>query len=258
MTIYFEHALDKIETAELREGIIYYELFLRYYVTALRYSGFPFAFHTIGSSMAVRADVYAKTGGMNRRKAGEDFYFLHKVAPQGDLLEVRDTTVYPSARISDRVPFGTGKAQWGWITERNTKCFAYNTLTFKSLNTFFSSLNLITDFNTVKSYQDWFQIQDEVVQAYLLHENFEKKYLEILDQTTQKNAFLKRFYTWWDGFKILKFVHFARDHFYPQLPIEEASRQMLQWHTGRDTSTNVEDLLMIYRKFDKTYNADFR
>ena len=109
-SIYFEHPLDGPLDAKVYEAIAAYELHLRYYVRGLRYAGFPHAHHTIGSCMAVRADVYKKQGGMNKRKAGEDFYFLQKIFPLGAFTELTDTTVNPSPRGSDRVPFGTGKA----------------------------------------------------------------------------------------------------------------------------------------------------
>ena len=82
-SIYFEHPLHGPLEPKVYEAIAAYELHLRYYVQALRYAAFPYAHHTIGSSMAVRADAYAKQGGMNKRQAGEDFYFLHKIIPLG-------------------------------------------------------------------------------------------------------------------------------------------------------------------------------
>jgi len=77
--IYFEHPCEGTDyPQEIYEGIIQYELHLRYMNQFLRYAGFPFAYHTIGSSFAVRAGTYALQGGMNSRKAGEDFYSLIK------------------------------------------------------------------------------------------------------------------------------------------------------------------------------------
>jgi hypothetical protein len=46
---------------------------------------------------------------MNKRAAGEDFYFLNKLAKVGRIDYIRETCVHPSARVSTRVPFGTGK-----------------------------------------------------------------------------------------------------------------------------------------------------
>ena len=112
-SISYEHTW-KNEDKEMVSGIVQYELGLRYYVNALRYATYPFAYHTIGSSMAVSARTYALAGGMNKRKAGEDFYFLHKLIPLGNFKELNSCTVYPSSRISRRVPFGTGRAMLKW------------------------------------------------------------------------------------------------------------------------------------------------
>src|SRR4030095_9895180 len=73
-SIYFEHPLSGPLSPAVYEGAAAYELHLRYFVQALRYAGFPHAHHTLGSCMAVRACTYCKQGGMNKRKAGEDFY----------------------------------------------------------------------------------------------------------------------------------------------------------------------------------------
>lgn len=59
-SIYFEHPTSGDAPQENYEAIIDYELFLRYFVNALRYAGHIHAYETIGSSMAVRADVYQK------------------------------------------------------------------------------------------------------------------------------------------------------------------------------------------------------
>ena len=82
-SIYFAHPLSGALPPPVYEAIAAYELHLRYYIQALRYAGFPHAHHTIGSCMAVRAGEYRQQGGMNKRKAGEDFYFLHKIIPLG-------------------------------------------------------------------------------------------------------------------------------------------------------------------------------
>ncbi|HUR32142.1 MAG TPA: glycosyltransferase family 2 protein, partial [Saprospiraceae bacterium] len=108
-SIYFEHPYNNNDSDE-KNAIIQYELHLRYLVHAQRWCKHPFAFQTVGSSMAVRRNAYLSQGGMNTKMAGEDFYFLQKFIETGRLFEIKSTTVYPSTRISNRVPFGTGKA----------------------------------------------------------------------------------------------------------------------------------------------------
>jgi len=86
-----------------------YEIFLRYWVLGLQYAQSPWAFHSIGSTMVTTTEAYVGVRGMNRRSSGEDFYFLQKLAKYSGIHSIRETRVFPSARLSDRVPFGTGK-----------------------------------------------------------------------------------------------------------------------------------------------------
>jgi hypothetical protein len=53
--------------------------------------------------MACRASAYVAAGGMNRRLAGEDFYFLQQVHKTSGVAALYGTTVHPSPRSSQRV-----------------------------------------------------------------------------------------------------------------------------------------------------------
>src|ERR1035437_6389366 len=142
-SIYFEHPLSgSIYNEKIIRFITLYELHLRYYYQGLAYSGFPYVFHTIGSALAVKALPYIKAGGMNRRQAGEDFYFIQKLVPAGGYFNLISTTVYPSPRASTRVPFGTGASIGKLSADKSSTLFTYNMLAFKELRTFFESVEL--------------------------------------------------------------------------------------------------------------------
>ena len=106
----FNHLLTENDDARLKKAVLQYELYLRYYVECLRFIEFPHSFHTIGSCFTVSALSYCKQGGMNMRQAGEDFYFLQKLFYLGEFYELNSAFVYPRARLSQRVVFGTGPA----------------------------------------------------------------------------------------------------------------------------------------------------
>lgn len=95
-------------TAAIDAAITRYELYLRGHLLGLTLAGSPYAFHTIGSTIACRGEAYLRAGGMNRRQAGEDFYFLQQLAKTCGVETLAGTLVQPSARPSPRVPFGTG------------------------------------------------------------------------------------------------------------------------------------------------------
>lgn len=248
--IYFEHDLALVHDENLRQGIIHYELFLRYYVNALKYSGFPFAMHTIGSSMAVRADIYAKVGGMNRRKAGEDFYFLHKIAPQRRFIHIHEAVVYPSSRISYRVPFGTGKAQADWQTDQSKLLETYHFQIFEDLKLFLNQLNALYLVNK-NQLNEKMHLMPKSMQTFLVQQNFADRLREIQNNTAGIESFKKRFFHWFDGFRVLKYVHFARDHFYPSMQLSEAADKLLIRLMGESCGRDSNDLLKAFRKLDR-------
>ncbi len=92
-----------------QQAIDLYELYLRHQLLGLTLAGSPYAYASIGSALACRVRGYLAAGGMNRRKAGEDFYFLQQLAKTGGVRQLAGTCVFPSARPSNRVPFGTGE-----------------------------------------------------------------------------------------------------------------------------------------------------
>ena len=143
-SIHFEHPICGSEfSEEVYRGIYNYELHLRYFKNGLAYANLPFAFHTIGSSMAVRANAYCAQGGMNRRKAGEDFYFLQKFIDVGALTELKTTRVIPSPRQSHRVPFGTGRAIQEMIEGEREIEKSYAFECFETLKKCLENLSLI-------------------------------------------------------------------------------------------------------------------
>lgn len=249
-SIYFEHPLSGKEfKKEIYDGIINYELFLRYYNRALHYCRFPYAFHTIGSSMAVKSNIYQKQGGMNRRKAGEDFYFLHKIFPLGNFTELNSTCVYPSPRESDRVPFGTGSAIKKIIENKSGSYCVYNTQTFTDLKLFFQSVQHLFSSSTHHAIT---ALLPESVKVFLSQNNFEEKLKEIREHSASQGMFVKRFFNWFDGFMVLKFVHFARDNFYAQGEIYETALQLMTLSNkkiARDISK--KNLLLAYRKWER-------
>jgi hypothetical protein len=93
-----------------RRDALEYEISLRYYVAGLRFAGSPYAFHTIGSTLAVHTIAYSQVRGFPKRLAAEDFYLLNKLAKVGRVRPLSGEPIRLSARISTRTPFGTGRA----------------------------------------------------------------------------------------------------------------------------------------------------
>ena len=88
---------------------LHYEIQLRYYVLGLKWAKSPYGFHTIGSTISAHSEAYATVRGFPKRQAAEDFYFLNKLTKLSSPATGRGR-VHLQARLSHRVPFGTGQA----------------------------------------------------------------------------------------------------------------------------------------------------
>ncbi len=238
LSIAFEHPIEGVENKIVINMICQYENWLRYYVQALRFMGYPHAYHTIGSSMATRASAYAKIGGMNRKKAGEDFYFLHKLIPQGKFYDLTTCSVFPSARISDRVPFGTGRAMMEMEAGEKDFSTVYNPDIFKDIKLWLSKMSEINNLNATA----WPEFIRNAFQEFDWLNQLE----QLKKRSTTAAAFHRNFYFWLDGFKMLKLVHYARDHFYPNMEACEASSRLL--NTKADSAL---ELLHELRTLDR-------
>ncbi len=251
--IHFEHPTNGDQyDKKVYSGIIKYELFLRYYIGALRFANFPHAYQTIGSSMAVRSSVYQKQGGMNRRKAGEDFYFLHKIIPLGNFTEINTTKVTPSPRPSDRVPFGTGRAINQWLETEGDEYKTYHPQTFIDLKIFIKQVDQLYTIEE-KKITLFLEKLPESISSFLESQDFSVNLIEIRRNCGNSlEAFRVRFFKWFNGFKVLKFTHYARDQYYAEVAVEEAGECLLKEYFGvfEPVGGALEQLKMI-RAFDR-------
>ncbi len=215
----FEHQIP--EDKQQFRAIINYEIFLRYYVLGLKYANSPYAFHTIGSTITVDYENYVKTGGMNRKKAGEDFYFMEKLAKVTQIGRINSTKVYPSSRKSWRVPFGTGKRVSRFLSRARNEYLLYNPESFEILK------NWLEIFNSpeVLSAGDYLKRAgktDERLVNFLKSNGFEADWEKILVNSGNRNQINVQKKLWFDGFRTLKLIHYLRDSGMPEINMFDA------------------------------------
>jgi len=285
-SIYFEHPLSDETThsffpgesfnPEVYDAITQYELHLRYYLQSVRSTGFPHAFHTVGSSFAVKAEVYCMEGGMNRRQGGEDFYFIQKVAQRGNYSECNATCVIPSPRPSDRVPFGTGpvvsrlistssnsssnsssssssSSLSSSLSKGDRQLLTYDPRPFRMLRNLFSGLETMY---TEVPLNHFMKSQPEVLLEFLQLQQFGEALVEIRKNSTSFPAFRKRFWRWFNMFRIMKFLHHAREEGYPDVPVGEASLGLLLHINPEGVEipsggSEMKAILKIFRELDR-------
>ena len=104
----YYHPLTHDEAAN--RAILRYEIYMRNCLLNLYRIGCPYNFTAIGSAIAVKIKALQKINGITPMKSGEDFYLLQKLRKMAPINNWNDEMVYPAARFSDRVFFGTGPA----------------------------------------------------------------------------------------------------------------------------------------------------
>ncbi len=219
-TISFQHQTEGLAEKQLM-GILLYEKYLLYYKRALHHIGYPNPLFTVGSAFAVTADGYLKRGGMTRRKAGEDFYFLQTLAQIGTVGEITTTAVFPSARESDRIPFGTGPAIAKWMNDETDLTQTYNFQAFVDLKLFFDQIEKYYLELIRKAFFEIIENLPTAIRQFIKSDNFWIEIEDLNQNCSSIESFKTRFFHKFNAFKILKFMNFGHEFFYEKADLDQ-------------------------------------
>lgn len=202
VSIKFRH--QTAENKLMDKAVRAYEKYLDHYVNSLKKIKSPYAYHVMGSAFACKSSSYVRAGGMKKKNGAEDFYFLQDLSKTGKIIELNSSCVYPSARISDRVPFGTGP-KIAEFAVKNKKPYFHNSEIFRILGLFFKKI----ENNPLNPNLDKLP---EIIKVFLEKYKFQTKWNKIKTNTpNDKKKLIQAFHTWFDSFRILKFVHFCEE-----------------------------------------------
>lgn len=250
-SVYFEHPLSGDAFPDrIYRNITQYELHLRYYLQCLIYSGFPYAVHTVGSAMACKASRYLKAGGMNRKQAGEDFYFIQKLVPLGGYFSLNSTAVYPSPRESLRVPFGTGATMSRMMINDEENLLTYNINAFRELSLLFGNVKDYFHFSN-QELANYHLVFPDGLRSFVGAKEWIDKITEIQKNTAGEDSFSKRFFGWFNMFRIVKYLNHVHAGIYEKQPVALSAKGLLSL-SGKDfNSDDPRELLGFYRAMER-------
>ncbi|MCP4036578.1 MAG: hypothetical protein GY733_06550 [bacterium] len=224
----FRHACDSSAADDC--VVTQYEIFLRYYVLGLRSAGSPWAFHTIGSTLAIDARAYAQVRGFPKREAAEDFHLLAKLAKVGRIEALHGEPIVLSGRESERVPFGTGRAvALGRARAKRREPFpTHDPRSFAWLGVWLAALrSLAREPRTpIPHLLDLLTKRTEVDPVQLERLLGDLGAIEAAQKTLQrKGDTLRSLNEHFDALETLKLIHALRDRVYPDIPLDLALQQ---------------------------------
>ena len=198
------------EEKEHARAIMAYEVWMRYFEAALHLTGTPYAFHSIGSCMVVTARGYALADGVPTREALSDFYLLQKIAKvggPGSVRQLQRPLVRPSARLSTRVPRGTGPSVRASM-HRNEERFVFvePPRAFVDLQRLFAAVpGGFANPHVLRRAASPFLLA--VMERWNGWETIDKLRTHAPDEA----RFERQFHTWFDSLKIVKYANRCRE-----------------------------------------------
>jgi glycosyltransferase involved in cell wall biosynthesis len=224
----FVHASDGAR--DNGAAILEYEIFLRYYVLGLRSAGSAYAYHSIGSTLAIHSRAYAQVRGFPRREAAEDFHLLAKLVKVGRILPLRGEPIVLSGRESTRVPFGTGHAvaASNARAQRGEPFPAYDPRNFTWLRVWLDTLRSLADEPTtpvpelLEFHARPSGVDATVLEALLDRSGASESAHNVAhDQPDITRSSNENF----DALGTLRLIHSLRDEVHPDVPLARALEQ---------------------------------
>ncbi|MEH6584381.1 MAG: hypothetical protein V7754_20780 [Halioglobus sp.] len=199
------------------EATALYELWLHYYVLGLSYASSPYAYHTLGSCIAIRRDCYAQVRGYPKRAGGEDFYLLNKAAKTGPVARLEGECIALESRISTRVPFGTGPAVAKIMVggDWEEQAMFYHPDSFEALRIWLNAMPGLfsTELDELPQRLEEQGLSQPLAQdSYqaLMQLGVREALAHCRRQGKSQAQFERQFHQWFDGFRTLKFLHSLR------------------------------------------------
>ncbi|MEM7100715.1 MAG: hypothetical protein AAF541_20805 [Pseudomonadota bacterium] len=203
-----------------------YDAHMSYYIAGLAWAGSTYAFPTLGSTIAVHAESYARVRGYPKRNAAEDFYLLNKIAKVDEVRFEPTVELIIQARDSARVPFGTGPALRKIVQLLELDPSGATYLSYHP-NSFVLLRDTLRELASLAQSTEPFALSEKASQ--LLHDlGFDKLHntLHAKYRSQSQRAHVLR--EWFDGFRTLRFIHEAR-RFNPDQPLLQ-TLERLPWN----------------------------
>ena len=189
------------------KAIRQYETFLYTTAEKMQAAGSPYSYVAMGSTMVSTVEAYCAVGGMPRKKATEDFYFLQELTKYCGVHTIPDILVHPSPRQISRVYLGTGFRMQQIQKGFDIKSLYYSDEAFLQLSNW---INLGSNAWEIDLYLLNKRISaiNPCLADFLQQMGIEDIWTNIQSNAPSKSHFTKQFHRWFDGLKTIRLLKY--------------------------------------------------
>ena len=196
---------DKKQEKAIRQ----YEIYLLTTAEKMRETGSPYGYVAMGSTMVCTVEAYCAVGGMPRKKATEDFYFLQELAKFCGVQTIPEILVQPSSRLISRVYLGTGSRM-----KQVQDGFDINTLYYSDKSFHLLSNWIDLGSNAWKMELSLLNKKTSAINPsltnFLQREGIEDIWSNLQTNVPSEFHFTEQFHRWFDGLKTIRLLkHFT-------------------------------------------------
>ena len=199
---------QKSSNPKTEKAIRLYEKILYTIADKIKKSKSPYGYVSMGSTIICKVKAYVAVGGMPKKSAAEDFYFMQALAKYDSIHFIDDYLVYPSSRLEMRVYLGTGFR----LLQYNEK-EKFIDLNFSE--NCFNVIKKIIEFveSHYKTSYDLFLKElnknfDDKICNFIYKHDIKKIWEKINNHAKSKKQFMFFFHQWFDALKIMQLLKF--------------------------------------------------
>ena len=254
----FEHRFPPDE--DLARAGRLFEISLRYDVLGLAWAGSPYAYHSLGSCLAIAPRSYAEVGGFPRVKAIEDVTIANSLAKIGSIERLAASPIRLEGRISARVPVSTGQALSKLVAKKSgTREFKlFHPIVFAHVAAWLRVLGAIARRGgDLEAPLAELPRGNPFFRADLLEESLAKMgafeaIREAIALPGDEETVLRRLHLWFDGFRTRRLMDDLRDAGLASLPFREALAEAPFTGLTPSTDDDLEALRSRLAEEEKT------
>jgi hypothetical protein len=183
---------------------------------------------------------------MNRRLAGEDFYFLQQIHKTSGVASLTGTVVHPSPRSSHRVPFGTGRSVGDMLSDGERRLLFYQPAVFTVVEQWLRCVADNPEADTALLLKGAAKISPVLLDV-LEQAGFSDAWDNLRKHNRAGAKLTAAFHGWFDAFRTMRLIHELSDRCYPRIAPEPAVAPLLE-RAGLVAPDSVSGQLEILRK----------